>query len=104
VAFVNEAAGVAAGEAEIPEKGRDVVKELDQFKDAARKVAREEGEPGARAGGGLGKWRGAGALAGIDAGGTRENDPEAQFLERPDDPGNVNGFRPGAPGAEVVED
>jgi len=94
VALVDEVAIVAACEAEVLREGGEVVKELEKLEEDAR-----EGT-GAR----FGEGRSAGGLTGIDAGGAGEDDVVAHFFEGIHDAGDVDGFRAGAPGAEVVED
>jgi hypothetical protein len=100
VALVDEVAVVAEGQEEVSPKGGDVVEELEEFEEGTGKGAGAAWGAGA----GFGEGACAGGLAGIDAGGTRENDGVAHFLEGTDDAGDVDGFGAGAAGAEVVEE
>ncbi len=97
---------MSVGEAEIPEEGGDVIEQLEELEETPRKETGHSGDPCSRPGGsrGLGEWGGAGGLARIDARGARKDHAIAHFLEGANDPGDVDGLRAGAPGAEVVEE
>ncbi len=104
VPLVNERAAVAACQAQITVIRGEIVEELEEFEGKAWQETGEPGKPAAFSGSRFGKGRRTGGLARIDPGGARENDLAAQFLECADDAGNVNGFGPGAAGAEMIEE
>ena len=102
VALVDDRAIFACEERAVAGRGDEVVGDLQQFENERRRVRREAGEEAAALLFGKGIRTRGGAR--IDAGGAGENDAMAETLEGRGDAGDVDAFRAGALGAEVVED